>query len=372
MPSFDVQHQDRAVRLIQRALFAERLPHAYLFHGPDGVGKETFARRLVNVLLCERPDESAGPDGAPQRLACGTCEDCLLCAAGTHPDLHLVYRQLIKFHDDPTVRRRKGLDLGVDVVRQFVIDKVGSKPIRGRAKVFVIREADRITAQAQNAMLKTLEEPPETTFLVLLVSALDRMLPTIRSRCHVTPFGTLPPEFIAHKLGELLAEIPPDRARLCARFSQGSLGLALQHAEDRLDEHNERLIRMLIELPRQAVAAVAAWFESEAKALGEKYARRDPEITDTEARRRALKALFGLTATWYRDLLHTSTDSTDLIANAAYGDQLASAARGTTPGRAVAAITQLSETERRLDANVNTRLCLDELVIRLTRLAGAA
>jgi DNA polymerase-3 subunit delta' len=386
--TFNVEHQDGAARLIQRALFAERLPHAYIFCGPDGVGKETFGRALATTLLCSQPKRSKSADGEPRREACGRCEDCRLCGAGTHPDLHLIYRQLIKFHNDPVIRRRKGLELGVDVVRQFVINKVGVKPVRGRAKVFLIREADRITPQAQNALLKTLEEPPETTFLILLLSSLDRMLPTIRSRCHLTPFGTLPADFIAAKLVELEPDIPPERARLCARFSQGSLGLALQHAQDRLDEHNERLIEMLIDLPKHSVAQVVGQLDKEAKALSGKYAERDPEITDTEAQRRGLKALLALAATWYRDVLYAGagagppsggrttsepgTQPKSLVANVSHAERLVTAARATTPGRAVAAIGQLAEAESQLDANVNAKLCLDALVIRLGRLAGAA
>ena len=370
MSSFDVQYQDRAERLIQRALSAERLPHAYLFHGPDGVGKETFARALAMLLLCPQPGRSESPDGQPRLSACRSCDDCRLAQAGTHPDLHLIYRQLIKYHDDPVVRRRKGLNLGVDVIRQFIIDKVGAKPGRGRAKVFVIRQADRITPQAQNALLKTLEEPPGTTFLILLVSSLDRMLPTTRSRCHLTPFGTLPAHFIAAELTRRLPRLPPQRVRLIARFSQGSLGLALQHAEDGLDGQNDQLVQTLLELPRNSVAQVVEKLTDQAKTLGQGYRRRDPEITETEAQRRGLKAIFALAATWYRDVLHTAIASTDLVANVTYADQLAAAAAGITPDRAVAAVNRIAQTEAQLDANVNTRLCLDALVIRLTRIAG--
>ncbi|MHC4067382.1 MAG: DNA polymerase III subunit, partial [Planctomycetota bacterium] len=369
MSSFDVQHQDRAERIIQRALSAERLPHAYLFHGPEGVGKETFARALATLLLCPQPLRSESADGQPQLAPCGKCHDCRTAQAGTHPDLHLIYRQLIKYHDDTAVRRRKGLDLGVDVIRQFVIDKVGTKPIRGRAKVFVIREADRITPQAQNALLKTLEEPPDTTFLILLVSSLDRMLPTTRSRCHLTPFGALPADFIAAELTRRVAELAPERARLIARFSQGSMALALQHAEDGLDQQNDQLVRMLLELPQRPVAEVVEGLSDQAKTLCQGYRRRDPEITETEALRRGLKAIFALAATWYRDVLHTAVASTDLVANVAHAAQLSAAAKGLSPVRAIAAINRLAETEGQLDANVNVKLCLDTLAIRLAHLA---
>ena len=367
----EVRHQDDAVRLIQQALFADRLPHAYIFHGPDGVGKESLAGALAGVLLCADPVTTSTAAGERRLDACGTCQECRLLAAGNHPDLHLIYRQLNQYHKEPEVRRRKAIDLGVDVIRQFVVDKVGAKPQRGRAKVFLIREADRITPQAQNALLKTLEEPPQTTFLILLVASLNLMLPTIRSRCHLTPFGILPTEFIADRLAELLPELPAGRAQLCARFAEGSLGRALQHAEDALDEHNQRVVRTLVELPRRKTAEVASALEEEARALGARYSARDREISDTEALRRGLKTVLGLAAMWYRDLLHLAAGSAEPVANVSHADELRSAADGTTLGRTVAAISQLARTEEQLDANVNTRLSLDALAIRLGRLAVA-
>jgi len=371
VPIFDVEHQDRAAALVQRALFSDRVPHAYIFHGPDGVGKETFARALTGVLLCHQPQRVETPDGQPQLHACGKCHDCDTARAGTHPDLHLIYRQLIKYHDDPTVRKRKGRDLGVDVVRQFVIDKVGAKPARGRAKVFIVREADRITPQAQNALLKTLEEPPVTTFLILLVSALDRMLPTIRSRCCLAPFGPLPDEFIVARLVELQPDVSPERARLCARFAQGSLGLALQHAADQLDEQNDRLIETLQGLPAKPVAHSVSRLDQQARALATRFAEREPEITETESVRRGLKTLLSLAATWYRDVLHACVASKGLTANVAYARKITAAAGKTTPERLIEMIRQLTESESQLDANVNLKLCLDALIIRLSRLSGS-
>ncbi len=186
-------------------------------------------------------------------------------------------------------------------------------------------------------------------------------------------------------------EISPERALLCARFSQGSLGLALQHADDRLDEHNASLIEALLALPGDTVARSVTRLDQEAKKLGAKYAGREPEMTETASMRRGLKTLFALAATWYRDVLHTAVGSTEpsglaetaeagrlgpqtrptgLIANVGYAGQLAAVARQTTPARLVATISQLAETESQLDANVNTKLCLDALVVRLTRLVG--
>jgi len=324
----------------------------------------------VQGVDSESTDETNPGDG-PFRQGCGDCEDCRLVRAGSHPDLHLIYRQLIKYHDDPLVRKRKGLDLGVDVIRQFVIDRVGAKPSRGRAKVFLVREADRITPQAQNALLKTLEEPPETTFLILLVGSLDAMLPTTRSRCHQVAFAPLPADFVEAELTQRLPDLSAERRRFLARFSQGSLGLALQYAEDSLDQRNDELLTLLRSLPTQPTATAVDKLSAEAEILGEHYRRRDPEITETEAQRRGLKALLALASTWYRDVLHTAAGCRELIANAASLDRLEAAAGAATPDRAAGAIQTLATTETQLDANVNTKLCLDALVIRLARWAGA-
>ncbi len=349
----EVRHQGAALRRIQQALSRDRVPHAYLFHGPDGVGKETLARGLAQLLLCERPDEAelaadqAAAVGLPRlRQGCGGCESCRLVAAETHPDFHLVYRQLHRDHPDPEVRKRKGLDLGVDVLRHFVIDKVGLTPLRGRAKVFVLRNADEMNVQAQNALLKTLEEPPGATFIVLLVSAVDRLLPTTLSRCQLVRFDGLPQNFIREKLGELRGGLSADRVEWCARCGEGSLGRALEYADDELFELHQRLAAGLTRRGAQSDAVSAKAWTDEASALGERYRKRDPDITDAEATRRGLTTVFHLAAAWYADRLRTEADAAGPI-------DVESAA---------AAINRLAEAERQLDLNANTQLIVETLL----------
>ena len=102
MPLADVCHQESAQNLVQRALLSARMPHAYILHGPDGVGKELFARRVAAVLLCEAP-VTVAPGG---RDACGACQSCHLVDADNHPDLHVVHRLLNAYHPDALVRNR--------------------------------------------------------------------------------------------------------------------------------------------------------------------------------------------------------------------------------------------------------------------------
>ncbi len=375
MSILDVRHQPRAQRLIQRALSGGRIPHAYVFHGPNGVGKETFARGLAALLMCAKPASRRAPD-LPEfaggrghvRDACGTCDQCRLVAAGTHPDLHLIYRQLKDFHPDSLVRDRVGRDIGVEVVREFVLGPVAARPTMATVKVFIIREADRITPQAQNALLKTLEEPPPGTFLILLAASLERLLPTTCSRCQVIPFAALPIPFVAERLLELRTDLTAEHADLFARLSAGSLGAALLMAEDSIQDYNDRLLTLLAKIaPGDALSASKA-LQDEAKSLGPRFHQRDGELTETESLRRGVKLLLQLAATWYRDVALASLSADDLIANRLHQGLVAAAARNRSAAAAAVGIRAIARAEEQLDQNVNVPLCLDALFARLSRL----
>ncbi|MBU0719216.1 MAG: DNA polymerase III subunit, partial [Planctomycetes bacterium] len=345
----DVKYQGHAQRFLQRTMQGRRLAHAYLLHGPEGVGKETLARSFAEVLLCSAPVDTAldpaeaeitGLESLP--VGCGQCEDCRLVAAETHPDLHFVYRQLNRDHPDSAVRSRKALDLGVDVLRHFVIDRVGLTPGRGRAKVFIIREADRMTPAAQNALLKTIEEPPGVTVIMLLVTALERMLPTTLSRCQVVRFDTLPMPFIQAKLAAFLPSLPAEQLDWYARSADGSLGLALERAQDDSYSLNGRLVEHLAQLPNALRNGLAEVWTDESKALGGRYRKRDPEITDTEAGRRGFKEIFRLAALWYADILRAATGDTSTIVNATSLTQIESASETVDSAGAADAIERIA------------------------------
>ncbi len=356
----EVLHQRRAQESIQRAFLTDRVAHAYLFHGPDGVGKETLAVALGRLLLCPHPvdfrakvEDAQAVGASPTREACGRCEDCGAVRAGSHPDLHLIYRQLNREHPEPEVRKRKALEIGVDVLRHFVIDRVGLTPIRGRAKVFVIREADRMTTQAQNALLKTLEEPPGSTLIILLVTSLTALLPTTLSRCQVVRFDPLPEAFIRDRLGRLRSSLSPEAQEWCARIGEGSIGRALQAADDDWFELSRRIAEPLDRIGSLRPELVAKTWTEASKSLAERFAERDPEITDTEASRRGLQTIFQLAATWCAHRLH----QTDPHARR-------------TP--LTDAVRRLAEAEYQLDLNVNTQLCVETLVNDLGALGRSA
>ncbi|HNQ23719.1 MAG TPA: DNA polymerase III subunit delta' [Phycisphaerae bacterium] len=369
----EVKHQGHAQRVLQRALIGGRVPHAYLFHGPDGVGKELLARGLGQLLLCPRPItvRPAAADveavGLEQlQVGCGTCADCRAVAGDVHPDLHLIHRYLYRDHPESKVRNRKGLELIIDVVRHFLIERVGLTPMRGRAKVFIIREADLMNAHAQNALLKTLEEPPGATFLILLTCNVDLLLPTTQSRCQPVRFDALPREFIAERLRSLAPDLSEPARDWYARSAEGSLGRAMEAVDDKLFELNERVVAPLARWPADREAVSAQRWLDEAKALGENYRTRDPDISDSEATRRGLTAVLRLVAAWYADLLLLATGGDgDSLINGLLLPLLQNSAARFSPTTAIRAITRVGDAERHLNQNVNAQLCVDALLIAL-------
>jgi len=289
--------------------------------------------------------------------------------ARTHPDLHVIFRQLNRDHPDPVVRKRKALIISVDVVREFIIKPIALKPTRGRIKVFVVREADRMNEQAQNALLKTLEEPPGSALLVLLVDSIDRMLPTTLSRCQVVRFDALPVAFVEEKLAELVPDLDGDRANWYAQSSDGSLGTALERIEDEWYELNGQLLGDLPELAARRSDAISKQWLDSAKALGANCRKRDPEMTETEATRRGLNAVLQLSALWYADVLRETQGESSLVVNKAFQAQISKSSETLSAERCADAVARIAQTERQLSLNANTQLCIETLVSDLSRMA---
>lgn len=187
-----------------RSVKAGRIAHAFLLSGPHGTGKRTCANYLTQTILCASPQ-------AP----CGQCPACKKVLAGLHPDVHVVGEE--------------EKSISVDTIRALR-DQLALRPFEADRHIALIPRADRMTAQAQNALLKTLEEPAGGNVFFLLTDQPGAMLPTIVSRCRRLRFSPVSVEACA----EILAEkgVEPGRARLAAACAQGAVGRALEIAGD--------------------------------------------------------------------------------------------------------------------------------------------
>ncbi|MCK5269992.1 MAG: AAA family ATPase, partial [Sedimentisphaerales bacterium] len=275
MSILDCQGQQNAVLRLQRALRGQRVPHSYIFHGPEGVGKSLLARQWAKLLLCPQPIRSNEIDDC-----CDQCHDCRMVEADTHPDLHIINRDLARFTKQK--RTRQLVNLPIDVIREFVIKPAGVVPNRGRARVFIIEESETMNPASQNALLKTLEEPPPETFLILITSQPEKFLPTVRSRCQSVRFGPLPYAFISEKLAA--AGIPAEQVQYWADFCNGRLGPALELAQLNLYEKKCQLIEQLANLNYYSALDVAAWIVDQAKEFARSYQKqyKEPPAEDTK------------------------------------------------------------------------------------------
>jgi DNA polymerase-3 subunit delta' len=259
-----VGHDD-VVERFRRALARRRLASTFLFVGPSGVGKRKFALKLAQALLCQnRPAELLDP-----------CEHCPACAqvlAGTHPDLDVVNKPPDKSFipvalliGDKEHRMHEGL-----------CHKIGLKPFAGGRKVAIIDDADDLNQEGANALLKTLEEPPPRSVLILVGTSADRQLPTIRSRAQMVRFRPLDNETVGRLLLENKIAADPHEAARLAAYSGGSVARASELADPALWDFRGQLLGALASLPADSVAAaksVVEFVDAAGKDAGPRRAR---------------------------------------------------------------------------------------------------
>ncbi len=356
------------------------MTHAWLFTGPPGSGRSLAARAFAAALQCL---DLAGPAG------CGHCEACHQVLVGTHPDVAQVVPE--------------GLSLGVEEARE-IITRASRRPLRGRWQVTLIEDADRMTEQANNAVLKTVEEPPEHSVLLICAPSSEDLLPTIRSRCRlvglVTPSGAEVAEVLVRRDG-----VDPAMAAFAARASQGHVGRARRLATD---EEARRERRDVLALPRSlgtvatALAAAkdlvdAAKEESDRRtgardaverssletALGagatgkgvtgsvrggagalkelEKRQRSRGTRTSRDALDRALVDL----AAFYRDVLVVQLGTASDLVHGDLGEQAAVIARATTAEATLRRLDAVLACRAAVDANVAPLLAVEALALAL-------
>jgi DNA polymerase III subunit delta' len=361
--------QAPAVEKLRTAQRLSRLPHALLFHGPAGVGKRTTAIALAAAILCEK----AGPG----EDACGRCQDCRLLEAGTHPDFHLIYKELAAFHDDPAVRDRKMQELSIDVVRGFLIAAAAGRSAHGRGKVFIVRDAETMSDSAQNALLKTLEEPPPKVTIILLAERPEELLPTTLSRCALVRFAPLPADFVSSRLAA--AGVEAGEARFWASLAGGSVGAAMRLAkEDGLYAAKRTLLEKVAALGGGGNLSDALGKTTEklaASAIEQAKADYGVDLSARLATRRGAAVVLQLLASACRDALRircaaqtqAGADGTPPISivNADQTAEVQAIARRFRPEQLADVLEQLAEYETLLWRNVNPKTIWDNVAITL-------
>jgi len=356
------EHQARA-RVALSAALAGNPSHAYLFRGPRGSGKRSAARAFAAEMLAAA---STDPEDARRRA---------LLDPSPHPDLVWLV---------PT-----GAQHMVEEVRERVIRAAAYRPFEGGKRVFVVEAAESMRDESQNALLKTLEEPPGFVHLILLSSDGEGLLETVASRCQTIEFAPLPAEVLER---ELAAEgASPEEAAAAARLAAGDLErarLLLSEPGRRLRGEVEKCVTAALEggcggapwkglLDRakavgdDAEAAAREALEEESKAGIKRSAKDIGDGAKRAGRRRRTEILalaFELCAAWLRDLAAVATGAEEVVFNRDRLDLLRSHAQGLDPAAARGAAELVQETRRGLELNVSEELALEALFFRLESL----
>ena len=330
---------DKAVAILDRSLAAGRLSHAYLLAGPRHVGKMTLALDLARMVNCsseERP--------------CSRCDQCSRIARGVQVDIKTIGVEPERDGDG-----RGRVAISIEQVRELQRE-ANLKPYEGKYRVFIFENAERLSEAAANSLLKTLEEPPEQVILALLATDASDLLPTIVSRCQVLELRPVGLSLLAGEL-EGRFELESDRARELGRLSGGRPGWAIRAVTE--PEFLERREARLEAIEAAIHGTLAERFDY-AMALAASSTR------DRDAGREEL----ALWLEWWRDVLVTSEGGGDFVTNLSRSATVKQASVSLSSAQIAGALGALLDTREHLERNVNPRLALEDLMLRLPRPDG--
>jgi DNA polymerase-3 subunit delta' len=355
-----IQGHDAIVARFRRALSRRRLASTFLFVGPAGIGKRSFALALAKSLLCERRDEAL-------LNPCGMCPSCVQVEAGTHPDLFVL--GLPEGKSSIPIKLLIGED--ETRMREGLCYDISLKPFMGNRKIAIIDDADFLNrSEVANCLLKTLEEPPPKSVIILVGTSEGKQLPTIRSRAQIVRFDALSQETVARLLVE--KQLVPDAAEAnrLAAFSEGSLSRAIELSDPELWRFRGEFLAKLAAEPLESfrlAASLLAFVDASGK--------------EAPLRRARARLLIGFAMGFYRQLLRrqvadNAPRSGDRIAADDEAERYVSAALKcgqTDPEATAARIERCLEALSHIDRNANQatllEACLDDL--RLARSAVA-
>lgn len=320
---------DRWVKVFGDVVRHHRLAHAYLFLGPDGVGKRMFAQELAKTLLCEERGDAFA--------ACGHCPSCALVDAGTHPDFF-------------TVRKPEGKnELVIGVMRDFCAN-FALKPARGHGRMAIVEDADDLNEESANCFLKTLEEPPAGALIMLIGTSRDYQMPTILSRCQLIRFAPLPENLMR----ELLVRqgVPGDLLPRVLRLASGSPGQAIALAEPEIWQFRQQLLTGLVQPVPDTVALAKAWTQF-AESAGK----------DVPTQRQRARQVLRLLQAFLADALALAAGSPSRGEDAQDRNLLLALCTRAGPEKILTLLERTLEAERQLERYIQVSLVLESLLV---------
>ncbi|MGN0333584.1 MAG: DNA polymerase III subunit delta' [Lachnospiraceae bacterium] len=319
-----VGHKD-IIQYIRNAVTSGQVSHAYIMNGERGSGKKLLASLFAMTLLCEKK----GPD------PCNNCHSCKQANSGNHPDIIRVT------HEKPNT-------ISVDDIREQVNNTVAIKPYQGPYKIYIIDRAELMTPQAQNALLKTIEEPPEYAVFMLLTENAEVLLPTINSRCVMLKLRNIKDTLIKRYLMEHL-QVPDYKADVCTAFAQGNVGRAIMLANsEHFNEIKEEAVQLLKYIHEMELSEVIAAVNN--------ITTYKLEITD----------YLDIIMIWYRDvLLYKATKEIDKVVFKDQINFIKEQAKTSSYEGIETILKSLEKAKTRLKANVNFELVMELLFLTI-------
>jgi len=306
--------------ILLRAINTQHIAHAYLFEGPEGIGKRLVAQAVACILLC---DHSTG---------CGECPSCLKVIHDNHPDIHSL--------------DANGAALKIDQIRDLQ-QELSLRPLEGSYKICLIDGAEHLTTGAANSLLKTLEEPQPDTIIILLTSHPQKLLSTICSRCQRLPFGRLPKQQIANVLTEKL-NLDSTDAKILAALSEGSFKKALGKNQELFLEKRRKLIQSLSALSSGSIIPTFSFAD------------------ELEVEKEILPDILDIFQAFYRDilLLRHGRPEEELV-NLDLLEILHKQCHKYTTASLILKLKALESARYHLQRNVNSRLTLEVMLMRV-------
>jgi len=320
-----------AKAVLTTALAAERVAHAYLFHGQAHIGKFLTAMAFAKTGLCPHPNIGRA-FGRPTLASCGGCPSCLAINTGSHPDLHLV--------------RPDGVQIKIGQIRELQ-NSIVFKPMIGTRKWFLIDEADAMNPEAANCFLKTLEEPPDHSILILISARPQALLPTILSRCQAVRFSPPPLEALSSWL-QGRRGLSPEEARLLATLSMGKIGIAAESDPAVLKHERDRILDALS--------------EERLEDPGELFNQSDELASTAEQLVRSLDRV----EVWLRDVLIARHDpDLSLLVNQDIPERILDWGRALSTDTVLETLTLIHLLNRAAPRNLNHALVLESVLLKI-------